>query len=142
MSTTRNSKVGDDVRSTARERAVHFLYEAESRSLPVAQIVSGQVLVVDDLVLQLTTGVATRQIEIDEMIVEYSHTWTIQRMPAIDRNVLRLAIYEMLDRQDVPVAVIINEAVELAKRFSTEESGRYVNGLLSAIAKKVRTKGV
>ncbi|MBJ7397125.1 MAG: transcription antitermination factor NusB [Acidimicrobiaceae bacterium] len=142
MSTTRNSKVGDDVRSTARERAVHFLYEAESRSLPVAQIVSGQVLVVDDLVLQLTTGVATRQIEIDEMIVEYSHTWTIQRMPAIDRNVLRLAIYELLDRQDVPVAVIINEAVELAKRFSTEESGRYVNGLLSAIAKKVRTKGV
>ena len=122
--------------------AVHFLYEAESRSLPVAQIVSGQVLVVDDLVLQLTTGVATRQIEIDEMIVEYSHTWTIQRMPAIDRNVLRLAIYELLDRQDVPVAVIINEAVELAKRFSTEESGRYVNGLLSAIAKKVRTKGV
>lgn len=142
MSTTRNSKVGDDVRSTARERAVHFLYEAESRSLPVTQIVSGQVLVVDDLVLQLTTGVATRQIEIDEMIVEYSHTWTIQRMPAIDRNVLRLAIYELLDRQDVPVAVIINEAVELAKRFSTEESGRYVNGLLSAIAKKVRTKGV
>ena len=142
MSTTRNSKVGDDVRSTARERAVHFLYEAESRSLPVSQIVSGQVLVVDDLVLQLTTGVATRQIEIDEMIVEYSHTWTIQRMPAIDRNVLRLAIYELLDRQDVPVAVIINEAVELAKRFSTEESGRYVNGLLSAIAKKVRTKGV
>ena len=142
MSTTRNSKVGDDVRSTARERAVHFLYEAESRSLPVAQIVSGQVLVVDDLVLQLTTGVATRQLEIDEMIVEYSHTWTIQRMPAIDRNVLRLAIYELLDRQDVPVAVIINEAVELAKRFSTEESGRYVNGLLSAIAKKVRTKGV
>jgi len=142
MSTTRNSKVGDDVRSTARERAVHFLYEAESRSLPVAQIVSGQVLVVDDLVLQLTTGVATRQIEIDEMIVEYSHTWTIQRMPAIDRNVLRLAIYELLDRQEVPVAVIINEAVELAKRFSTEESGRYVNGLLSAIAKKVRTKGV
>jgi N utilization substance protein B len=63
-------------------------------------------------------------------------------MPAIDRNVLRLAIYELLDRQDVPVAVIINEAVELAKRFSTEESGRYVNGLLSAIAKKVRTKGV
>ena len=142
MSTTRNSKVGDDVRSTARERAVHFLYEAESLSLPVAHIVSGQVLVVDDLVLQLTTGVATRQIEIDEMIVEYSHTWTIQRMPAIDRNVLRLAIYELLDRQDVPVAVIINEAVELAKRFSTEESGRYVNGLLSAIAKKVRTKGV
>jgi N utilization substance protein B len=62
-------------------------------------------------------------------------------MPAIDRNVLRLAIYELLDRPEVPVAVIINEAVELAKRFSTEESGRYVNGVLSAIAKQVRSKG-
>ena len=62
-------------------------------------------------------------------------------MPAIDRNVLRLAIYELIDRPEVPTAVVINEAVELAKRFSTEESGRYVNGVLSAIAKQVRSKG-
>ena len=59
-------------------------------------------------------------------------------MPAIDRNVLRLAIYELLERHDVPVAVVINEAVELVKRFSTEESGKYVNGVLSAISKRVR----
>lgn len=63
---------------------------------------------------------------------------TIQRIPAIDRNILRLAIYELMVRADVPVAVVINEAVELAKRFSTEESGKYVNGMLSAIAKRVR----
>jgi len=141
MASTRNSKPGEDVRSSARERAVHFLYEAESRSLPVSVIVEAQVLAVDDLVSSLTSGVASRQSQLDEMITEYSHTWTIHRMPAIDRNVLRLAIYELLDRPEVPVAVIINEAVELAKRFSTEESGRYVNGVLSAIAKQVRSKG-
>jgi len=142
MASTRNSKPGEDIRSSARERAVHFLYEAESRSLPVSVIVAAQILAVDDLVSLLTSAVAARQSQLDEMITEYSHTWTIHRMPAIDRNVLRLAIYELLDRPEVPVAVIINEAVELAKRFSTEESGRYVNGVLSAIAKQVRSKGV
>ena len=142
MSSTRKSKAGDDLRSNARERAVHLLYEAESRDLPVATIVSAQILGVDDLVALLTSGVSSRRTELDEIITEHSHTWTIHRMPAIDRNILRLAIYELMDRPDVPVAVIINEAVELAKRFSTEESGRYVNGVLSAIAKKVRAKGV
>ena len=142
MSSTRKSKAGDDLRSNARERAVHLLYEAESRDLPVATIVSAQILGVDDLVALLTAGVSSRRTELDEIITEHSHTWTIHRMPAIDRNILRLAIFELMDRPDVPVAVIINEAVELAKRFSTEESGRYVNGVLSAIAKKVRAKGV
>jgi len=141
MASTRNSKPGEDVRSSARERAVHFLYEAESRSLPVSVIVAAQVLAVDDLVSNFTSGVASRQSQLDEMITEYSHTWTIHRMPAIDRNVLRLAIYELIDRPEVPTAVVINEAVELAKRFSTEESGRYVNGVLSAIAKQVRSMG-
>ena len=142
MSSTRKSKAGDDLRSNARERAVHLLYEAESRDLPVATIVSAQTLGVDDLVALLTAGVSSRRTELDEIITEHSHTWTIHRMPAIDRNILRLAIYELMDRPEVPIAVIINEAVELAKRFSTEESGRYVNGVLSAIAKKVRAKGV
>ena len=142
MSSTRKSKAGDDLRSNARERAVHLLYEAESRDLPVATIVSAQTLGVDDLVALLTSGVSSRRTELDEIITEHSHTWTIHRMPAIDRNILRLAIYELMDRPEVPIAVIINEAVELAKRFSTEESGRYVNGVLSAIAKKVRAKGV
>ena len=113
----------------------------EVHAVPVSEIVAAQVLAVDDLVSALTSGVASRQSQLDEMITEYSHTWTIHRMPAIDRNVLRLAIYELIDRPEVPLAVIINEAVELAKRFSTEESGRYVNGVLSAIAKQVRSKG-
>jgi N utilization substance protein B len=89
-------------------------------------------------VAELANGVELKREETDELISEFSHTWTIQRIPAIDRNILRLAIYELIVRADVPVAVVINEAVELAKRFSTEESGKYVNGMLSAIAKRVR----
>lgn len=138
MTSPRKSLVGDDTRSTARERAVHFLYEAESRKISVVEVIDAQVLGVDDLVVLLAKGTEAKRNETDELISEFSHTWTIQRMPAIDRNVLRLAIFELLERDDVPVAVIINEAVELAKRFSTEESGKYVNGVLSAIAKRVR----
>jgi len=138
MPQPRRSKVGDDIRSSARERAVHFLYEAESRSIAVSEVIKAQILPVDDLVAELANGVELKREEIDELISEFSHTWTIQRIPAIDRNILRLAIYELMVRADVPVAVVINEAVELAKRFSTEESGKYVNGMLSAIAKRVR----
>ncbi len=138
MNSPRKTKVGDDIRSTARERAVHFLYEAESREIEVDKILAAQVLGVDDLVVSLAKGTESRRKETDELISEFSHTWTIQRMPAIHRNVLRLAIYELLERHDVPVAVVINEAVQLVKRFSTEESGRYVNGVLSAISKRVR----
>lgn len=138
MPEPRRNKVGDDIRSSARERAVHFLYEAESRNIAVGEVIKAQILTVDDLVVELANGVESKREETDELISEFSHTWTIQRIPAIDRNILRLAIYELMVRADVPVAVVINEAVELAKRFSTEESGKYVNGMLSAIAKRVR----
>ncbi len=139
MSSPRKAKVGDDNRSNARERAVHFLYEAESRSVKVDEVIKAQILGVDELVMLLAKGTEDKRQDTDELISEFSHAWTIQRMPAIDRNILRLAIFELLGRPDVPVAVVINEAVELAKRFSTEESGKYVNGILSAIAKRVRT---
>ena len=138
MSSPRKAKVGDDERSTARERAVHFFYEAESRNIKVEEVINAQILGVDDLVTLLAKGTESKRQETDELISEFSHTWTIQRIPAVDRNILRLAIYELLERHDVPVAVVINEAVELAKRFSTEESSKYVNGVLSAIAKQVR----
>jgi N utilization substance protein B len=62
-------------------------------------------------------------------------------MPALDRAILRLAIFELMARPDVPVAVVIDEAVELAKRFSTDDSGRFVNGVLAAVAKQTRTSG-
>lgn len=82
----------------------------------------------------LVEGVEDHHADIDELIVRYADRWAIERMPVIDRNVIRIAIFELLWGQDIPVAVAINEAVELAKSFSTEHSGRFVNGLLGKIA--------
>ncbi len=76
--------------------------------------------------------------EIDELIVRYAIDWTIDRMPVIDRTVVRMATFELLCRHDVPTGVVISEAVELVKRFSTDESGRFVNGLLASIAAELR----
>ena len=90
------------------------------------------------LVVTLVEGVEDHRAELDALIVGHARNWSLERMPAIDRNVLRLALYELKDRPDVPVAVVIDEAVELAKRFSTDDSGRFVNGMLSAIAPKLR----
>ena len=95
----------------------------------------------DDVVGLLVAGVAERSAEIDALISEYSREWTIARMPSIDVIILRLAVFELLGRPDVPTAVVIDEAVELAKTFSTDDSGRFVNGVLSSIAKDPRVRG-
>ena len=139
MSTGRSSRsAGNDARSDARERALHLLYEAHSKSESGSSIVESQVLAVDDLVLEIVQGVDGVTAFADEIITENAIGWTLARMPVIDLIVLRIAIFELKSRPDVPTAVILNEAVELAKTFSTDESGRFVNGILSTIAKKVR----
>jgi N utilization substance protein B len=139
MSTGRSSRsAGNDARSDARERALHLLYEAHAKSESGSSIVESQVLVVDDLVLEIVRGVDGVTAFADEIITENAIGWTLARMPVIDLIVLRIAIFELKSRPDVPTAVILNEAVELAKTFSTDESGRFVNGILSTIAKKVR----
>jgi N utilization substance protein B len=139
MSTGRSSRsAGNDARSDARERALHLLYEAHAKSESGSSIVESQVLVVDDLVLEIVQGVDGITAFADEIITENAIGWTLARMPVIDLIVLRIAIFELKSRPDVPTAVILNEAVELAKTFSTDESGRFVNGILSTIAKKVR----
>ena len=74
----------------------------------------------------------------DEMIERLAIDWELARMPVIDRNILRLGVYELLERPDIPVGAAISEAVELAKRYSTDESGRFVNGVLSSVASEVR----
>ncbi len=81
----------------------------------------------------LIRGVLDHRAEIDECIGRHADNWDLHRMAGVDRNVLRLAIYEMLHRQDIPPVVSINEAVDIAKRFSTDESGRFVNGLLDKV---------
>jgi N utilization substance protein B len=139
MSTGRSSRsAGNDARSDARERALHLLYEAHAKSETGTSIVESQVLAVDDLVLEIVHGVDDVTAFADEIIAENAIGWTLARMPVIDLIVLRIAIFELKSRPDVPTAVILNEAVELAKTFSTDESGRFVNGILSTISKKVR----
>jgi N utilization substance protein B len=139
MSTGRSSRsAGNDARSDARERALHLLYEAHAKSETGTSIVESQVLAVDDLVLEIVHGVDGVTAFADEIMAENAIGWTLARMPVIDLIVLRIAIFELKARPDVPTAVILNEAVELAKTFSTDESGRFVNGILSTISKKVR----
>jgi len=81
----------------------------------------------------LIQGVLEHRTEIDAAIMEHAHHWSLERMAAVDRNVLRLAVYEMLHRQDIPPVVSINEAVDIAKKFSTQDSGKFVNGILDKI---------
>jgi N utilization substance protein B len=139
MSTGRSSRsAGNDARSDARERALHLLYEAHAKSETGTSIVESQILAVDDFVLEIVHGVDGVTAFADEIIAENAIGWTLARMPVIDLIVLRIAIFELKSRPDVPTAVILNEAVELAKTFSTDESGRFVNGILSTISKKVR----
>jgi len=91
---------------------------------------------------QLAEGVAARLGEIDTLIEKYANAWALDRMPAVDRQLLRLGTYELIAEPEVPVAVVIDEAVDLAKTFSTEESGRFVNGVLAAIAAQFRPNEV
>ena len=88
---------------------------------------------VRDFAIQLVRGASENVAEIDALIAEYSEHWEIDRMPAIDRNILRSAIYELLYRSDIPRKVVINEAVETANRFSTPDSGKFVNGILDKL---------
>lgn len=83
---------------------------------------------------QIVSGITQSHAEIDDRIAAFSHKWSIERMPAVDRAILRVAVWEIMFNDEVPDAVAITEAVELAKEYSTEESGAFVNGLLSAIA--------
>lgn len=128
----------EDRRSEARERALLLLYEADAKGGAPRTVVAALPVAPDPLASLLVEGVEDRREEIDALLTDHARGWTLERMPVIDRTVLRIATYELLDRPEVPTAVVIDEAVELAKRFSTDDSGRFVNGMLSAIAKKVR----
>ena len=130
----------DDERSEARERALSLLYEAEAKGMGAGAVVDGLPVAPDALAELLVRGVETEQGRIDELITRYAKGWTLARMAQVDRTVLRIATFELLARPEVPVAVVLDEAVELAKRFSTDDSGRFVNGVLAAIARDVHTK--
>jgi N utilization substance protein B len=127
-----------DPRTDAREQAVMLLYESEQRSVSPLDLMVERGVASEDMARALLEGVEASRVHIDSEIVTHARGWALDRMPALDRAILRLAIHELLDRPDVPVAVVIDEAVELAKRFSTDDSGRFVNGVLAAVAKTSR----
>jgi len=129
-----------DHRSDARERALYVLYEADQKGVPGPTVLDGQVVPADELTSLLVRGVDTHRDRLDSSIAAKAAAagWTLTRMPLLDLNVLRLAAFELGERPDVPVAVVIDEAVELAKRFSTDHSGRFVNGVLAALAVELR----
>jgi N utilization substance protein B len=124
--------------SEARERALTLLYEAESRSMSVDEVMAEQVVAPNPHAVDMARGVEAGQAQYDRLIAGKARGWRLERMPMIDRAVLRLGLYELEHRPDTPTAVILNEAVELAKRFSTEDSGRFVNGVLAALVAETR----
>lgn len=134
----RPQRRADDHRSDARERALILLYEAETKGVAPADVLAAQVSPADELTTLLVEGVQQHREELDAAIAAHSKGWTLERMPLIDRTVLRVAGFELLGRPEVPVAVVLDEAVELAKRFSTDDSGRFVNGVLSALVPVLR----
>ena len=124
-------------RSKARKRALDLLFESEQRSTPVLGLLAGRVAASDppvpEYAVELVEGVVSHQARIDELLETYSRDWSLDRMPAVDRALLRLATYELLWRDDVPDAVVIDEAVTLARSLSTDESPSFVNGLLGRL---------
>ena len=124
-------------RGKARKRAVDILFEAELRGRGVLETLAERVAVNDppvgDYTKTLVRGVIDHQARIDELLTTYSVNWPLDRMPAVDRNVLRVGVYELLFAEDVPDAVAVSEAVELVRELSTEDSPAFVNGLLGRI---------
>jgi N utilization substance protein B len=125
-------------RRQARERALSLLYEAESKEQAPATVLAALPVAPDEYAVAMVAGVGDHMAELDRLISDYAKDWTIDRMPALDRALLRMGIFELLHRPDVPTGAVISEAVELAQRFSTDESSRFVNGMLARIAEAVR----
>ena len=124
-------------RSKARKRALDILFEAELRGLPTLQLLSERQSVgdvpVQPYAAELVRGVATHSDRIDELISWNMVDWTLERMPAVDRNILRIGVYELLWADGVPDGVAISEAVALAQDLSTDNSASFVNGVLARI---------
>ena len=124
-------------RRKARKRALDFLYEADLRGTNALELYlarGSDELAQEAYVEKLLRGVAEHQSKLDELIMTYAQGWDMDRMPAIDRNLLRLSIYELLWEPELDEKIAINEAVEMAAELSTNDSSSYVNGVLGRIA--------
>ena len=127
-------------RSKARKRALDLLFEAEVRDEPVITLMTERELMgaeggppVPEYAAELVRGVQAHRERIDELLSSHSVGWTLDRMPAVDRNILRIGTYELLWADDVPDGVAISEAVQLARELSTDASPSFINGLLARL---------
>jgi len=123
-------------RTRSRKRALDILHSADVTGRPLLEVLASEEEPVGSFTATLVQGVAAHADEIDGVIRSHADRWTIERMPVVDRNLLRIALFEILLSDETPPGAAINEAVELAKMFSTEDSGRFVNGLLGKVARE------
>lgn len=125
-------------RHQAREHALALLYEADLKGSAPVRVLEALAVPPDGYASRLVELFDSRRDEIDALIGKAAIGWDLSRMAVVDRNVLRLAVAELIGCPDVPTAVILNEAVELATEYSTDDSGRFVNGVLAAVAAQIR----
>ena len=126
-------------RSKARKRALDVLFESEVRGLPLGATLDERVVAaeppVNEYTVELVRGVSEHQAHLDELVTTYAQGWSLERMPAVDRNALRIGIFEILYVDGVPDAVAVSEAMALVRDLSTDESPGFVNGVLGNIVR-------
>ena len=125
-------------RREARETALGLLYAAHTRDADPLEVMEEQPIPPEPYTIQLVEGVANHIQELDDLIGSYSEGWSTGRMPAIDLTLMRMAIYELAHQPDVPTPAVLSEVVELVGEYSTEKSGRFVNGVVARIAEELR----
>jgi transcription antitermination protein NusB len=134
-------------RRRARQRALQILFLWDARRQPVEDVInayydalySEEKLERDEFVADLVRGTVDKVADVDAQITKHAEHWRMERMPAVDRNILRLAVFEM-ERASTPAAVVIDEALELARKFSNEESVQFVNGVLDAVHRELAAR--
>jgi N utilization substance protein B len=115
-----------------------LLYEADVKGDTPTAVLDGLPLAPDPFTVRLLDAVERRRVDIDRLLTEAAIGWELGRMPVVDRTVLRLAAAELLEVAETPTAVVLDEAVELSSEYSTDASGRFVNGVLATVARQVR----
>lgn len=132
-------------RRKARETALKIFYSVDIKQFPKDGVVSGMEELAEGTEVRryceaIVSGVIGNRVAIDSLIEGNSDNWTIERMPIVDRNILRVAVYELVYRDDIPFKVVIDEAVELAKRYGSDESSAFINGVLDNVHRNASEK--
>ncbi|MDO8886519.1 transcription antitermination factor NusB [Candidatus Oleimmundimicrobium sp.] len=128
-------------RRRARKVALEILYQKDILDESIDEIIKARKLAgkeskIPEFAVKLVNGVEKYRDKIDKIIKEHTDNWLIERMPIVDRNIIRIGVYEMIAEPDIPISVSINEAIELAKTYGSSESSKFVNGILGQIAKE------